>query len=77
MKLCKDCRHARRDWLVALQAKLLGEGSFACAECLHPSLGEVDSVTGVRSRTYCSMARTNGMFCGHDARLFEPRKAAS
>lgn len=66
MKLCKDCKHARRSIL----DKLLFGWEFAkCAAC--PDFGG-DSYVDGRGGLYCSSARSSGR-CGPDAKLFEER----
>lgn len=61
MKLCKDCKHAKRNWL----------HGWEYAKCRRHA-PEADPVTGklVRRETYCSNQRAFGNLCGPDAVFF-------
>jgi hypothetical protein len=78
MKLCKDCRHLlpkhTEDWDNAEDRRKCGHSSAELP-------GDVSPVTGKRSPNYrvtATLNRTWGanssghLFCGPDARFFEP-----
>jgi len=69
LKLCKDCKHYKRDW----GARITGYGDTFDL-CLHPALtGNV--VTGKSNGKYCDhMRKYYG--CGMDAKFFEPKRTS-
>lgn len=69
IKVCKDCKHSKRDWLFGWQF----------AKCRAYPISDVDLVTGkkttVYEQTYCDNQRKNYTFnCGPQAKHFEPKK---
>ena len=67
IKLCKDCKHYKRDW----NARITGYGDTFDL-CLHPALtGNV--VTGKTDGRYCDSMRKYHE-CGTEGKLWEARK---
>ena len=63
MNFCKDCKH--------FVAGPTGIGEYnRCAKS-----AVIDPVMGVATLGYCSVQRNPGMFCGPEAKLFEPKEA--
>ena len=67
IRLCKDCKHYRKDW----SARFTGFGDTFDL-CLHPLVtGNV--VTGKNNGRYCDSERKFHK-CGMDGKLWEARK---
>ena len=67
IKLCKDCKHYKRDW----GARITGFGDTFDL-CLHPRVTE-NIVTGKSNGRYCDTVRKYHE-CGMDGKLWEARK---
>ena len=67
IKLCKDCKHYKRDW----GARLTGYGDTFDL-CLHPLVTE-NVVTGKSNVKYCDHVRKY-YGCGMEGKYFEARK---
>ena len=67
IKLCKDCKHYKRDW----GARLTGYGDTFDL-CLHPLVTE-NVVTGKSNGKYCDHVRKY-YGCGMEGKYFEARK---
>jgi hypothetical protein len=62
MKFCVDCRHV-----------YFVDNGFLIEKCHHPSVTEVDLVTGKVSGERCSHMRYSSSKCGLEGSLWEPR----
>jgi len=68
IKLCKDCKHYKRDW----SARITGYGDTFDV-CLHPALtGNV--VTGKSNGRFCDVMRMEWGKCGPYGKYWEARK---
>lgn len=63
MKLCKDCKHARRRWIFFIS-------SWEYARCAHHE--NQDPVTG-DGDNFCKLARHREDNCGKSGKYFEAK----
>ena len=69
MKLCKDCKWYKKDWITHLM-----ERSDRFDKCLSPALNE-NLVTGKSYGKFCDFQRTyEGLGCGKEGKYWEARK---
>ena len=74
IKLCKNCKHEKRDPLSYFP--LIGHSFRTFSKCVHPKFTDVDAVTGQNTDqgiSYCSTARLFSMYCGKEAKFFEEK----
>lgn len=72
IKLCKNCKHEKRDPLSYFP--LIGHNFRTFSKCVHPKFTDVDAVTGKNQlMPYCYDVRLFSMYCGKEAKLFEER----
>lgn len=64
-RLCKDCKHARRDFVDRLS------GTWQFAKCSLSTYHE--SVGGKTYHHFCSIERNSGRLCGPEAKKWEPK----
>lgn len=64
-KLCKDCRHGKRDWLFG----------WEFAKCRAPQTAEMNLVDGHAEPRYCENQRKFDLpsTCGAAGKFYEPK----
>ena len=69
IKLCKDCKHYKRDWF-----EHLTYGGDRFDMCLNPVVSG-NLVTGkVKGGRFCDMMRSSYGRCGEEGKYFEAQK---
>jgi len=69
MKLCKDCKWYKKDWITHLI-----ERSDRFDKCLSPAFNQ-NLVSGDTKGKYCDIQRTYGNFgCGREGKYWEAKE---
>ncbi len=68
IKLCRDCKFVKRDWVFTILPPWNG---FEFAKCIHPSSISVDGLVDGKQSNFCSTERL--FRCGKEARNFQPK----
>ena len=68
IKLCKDCKWYKKDWV----SHILGDGD-KLDMCLNPLLNE-NLITGKSKGRFCDMMRLPYGKCGKEGKYWEARK---